>query len=696
MSACNKDSQDKNKKALNPTETEGKDAFLWLEEVEGDRALDWVHAENNRSLGVLENDSRYTELFETAKDIFQDTDRIAYPRIQGDKVYNFWQDADHVQGIWRRSSLRTYLSGHPNWELVLDVDALAQAEGINWVFKGAKCLAPENVLCLVELSDGGTDASYHREFNLQTKTFVEENAFSVPEAKSEVTWLDENTLILGTDWGAGSLTESGYPRVIKVWQRGTPMASAQTILEGAVSDVYSTAYSTPEIQVAERGMTFYTSKKYLLSEAATASREILAPESSEISELFKDQIILRLRDDWTLGAKTFKEGSLVSLSKETILNNDYDNGVQLVFEAQANESFQSIEHTKNQLIVNYLSDVKGKIDSIRWRRGRWVRKALDVPENGAIEIVSASDSNDALFFSFENFLQPESLYYMRNLNNANSEKIASLKEYFDSSDLVVKQEFATSPDGTQVPYFIVHKNNIELNGHNPTWLYAYGGFEISMRPFYNGFYGKAWLEKGGVYVLANIRGGGEYGPAWHKAALKENRQRAYDDFFAVAEQLISTGYTSPQNLAISGGSNGGLLMGVALTQRPDLFNAIACWVPLLDMIRYVELPPGASWIGEYGDPRIPEEKDFILGYSPYQNMMQDKEYPEIFFLTSTKDDRVHPGHARKMAAKMQAMGHDFLYYENVEGGHGASANLVQSAKMRSLQFIYFYQKVFPQ
>lgn len=668
-----------------------EDSYQWLEEVDGKKALEFVEKENKTSLNVLMQQKEYQDIYNKSLAIINATDRIAYPSIYGDFIYNFWQDKEHVRGIWRRTAKASYTTDKPTWETILDIDALSKQDNVKWVFKGATGLYPSYTTFLVSLSKGGGDAVVVKEFDALTKTFVA-GGFELPEAKSDVNYLDANTLIVGTNFGGNSMTSSGYPRIVKIWKRGTPLSQARTIFEGDATDVSDSGYAMRDgdktyLMVA-KGETFYSSVKYVMAEDRLTELQI--PEDADISDILNNQLIISLKSDWTVNGVTYKQGAVVSANFTSLIKGKKE--IQLLFEPDAFSSVTTIRSTKNYLLVDVLNNVKNELYTYSYTNNQWVKTKVNAPDFGTIGLSATDEFSDDYFFTFENFLTPTSLYSSNAKTNA-IKKVKSLSAYFDATKYKVEQFKAKSKDGEMIPYFVVSAKNTVLNGKNPTLLNAYGGFEVSQLPSYSGVSGQAWLEKGGVYVLANIRGGGEFGPKWHQAGLKEKRQNIYNDFHAVAEDLIAKKITSSKNLGIRGGSNGGLLMGVAFTQRPDLYNAVVCQVPLLDMQRYNKLLAGASWMGEYGNPDVPAEWEYIKKYSPYQNLKKDAKYPEVFFMTSTRDDRVHPGHARKMAAKMIDMGYKIYYYENTEGGHGGSSTNEQRAKMNALYYAYLWMKL---
>ncbi|HTL59925.1 MAG TPA: prolyl oligopeptidase family serine peptidase [Candidatus Limnocylindrales bacterium] len=669
------------------------DPYLWLEEVTGDRALTWVREQNAVSTKELEASPAFEQVRARLLSIMDSKERIPYVAKHGIYYYNFWRDEKNPRGLWRRTSLAEYKKAEPSWETVLDLDKLSTAEKENWVWKGYDVLYPTYDRCLVFLSRGGADAKVVREFDLQSKEFVKDG-FSLPEAKSDVAWRDRDTLYVGTDFGPGSLTSSGYPRVVKEWKRGTPLTAAKMVFEGKVEDVAVNASVDHDhghtYEFISRGPTFFTTEEYI--RRGDQWVHIDKPADASVGT-FEDQILLRLRTDWNVGGKTYPAGALLAAGLEDYLKGERK--LEMLFTPAARKSLAASSPTKNFLIVNELDNVRNRLYLLQHRNGNWTRTPLAAPEFGSVNINGIDpDESDDYFMTVTDFLTPSSLSYGK-LGETGSEKLKTLPAFFNAQGLEISQHEATSKDGTKVPYFQVSRKELALNGANPTLLYGYGGFEVPMLPVYNAGVGSAWLERGGVYILANIRGGGEFGPTWHEAARKEHRQRAYDDFIAVAEDLTARKLTSPAHLGIEGGSNGGLLMGVMLTERPDLFKAVVCQVPLLDMRRFNKLLAGASWMDEYGNPDKPEEWSYIRKYSPYQNVHGDRKYPRVLFTTSTRDDRVHPGHARKMVARMKEQGHDVLYYENIEGGHGGAANNKQAAYMSALAYTFLLQELGP-
>lgn len=673
------------------------DPHQWLEGVEDPKALEWVRAQNARTEAELASTPEFRQLEAELLTIYDSDERIPSIYKMGDWYYNFWRDKQNPRGVWRRTTLEEYRKPQPKWETVLDLDALNRAEGLTgdrqWVWHGAECLRPDYTRCLVALSRGGADADVTREFDLTTKRFVE-GGFHRPEAKGALRWIDRDTVYVFTDFGEGSLTESGYPRVVKRWKRGTPIESAEVVYEGRADDMYISAFRdhTPgfERDFVSRTIAFYNDELYLVRPDGSLAK-VDAPNSAN-KFVFREWLALELREPWTVGGRTYAAGSLLAADFDGFMagSREFD----VLFEPTGTTSLAGVTVTRNHVVINVLDDVKSRIHVLTPGQDGWSRRPLaGLPEFGTIGVSAVDgDESDALWITVTDYLTPTTLMLGDAGENAGPPEVLKKQpEFFDASRHVVEQHFATSKDGTRVPYFLVRPKDLPFDGTTPTLLYGYGGFEIPMVPGYSGGIGKGWLEKGGVYVVANIRGGGEYGPRWHQAALKQNRHRAYEDFAAVAQDLIARRITSPKHLGIRGGSNGGLLTGNMLTQYPELFGAVVIQVPLLDMKRYNKLLAGASWMAEYGNPDIPEEWEFIRTFSPYHLFDPAKDYPPTILLTSTRDDRVHPGHARKMYAKMLEAGKDVLYYENIEGGHGGASDNRQAAHMDALYLTFLWK-----
>ena len=689
--------QDETKPEMNAPKvsdvTDEEDPYLWLEEVTGEKQLDWVRERNKKTQTHFESKSDFTELRDDLLKILDSDERIPFVSKSGDYYYNFWRDKDHVRGIWRRTTLGEYRKPIPKWETVLDLDALAEEEDENWVWDGASILKPDLDVAIVALSRGGADASVSREYDLETKSFVQ-GGFERPESKGGMNWIDRDHVFVFTDFGEGTMTDSGYPRVVKLWTRGTDLKDAEVVYEGKQDDMYISAShdDSPgfERNFVSRALAFYNNELLLRADDGKLTK-VDVPNSAS-KGVFQKYLLVELRKPWEVGGKSYVPGSLLVADFDEFMkgNRKFD----VLFEPTDNSSLASFTTTKEHVVLNVLEDVKNRIYVLTPEAGVWKREPLKgAPEIGTVSVRAVdADSSNAYWMTSSDYLNPTTLYYGE--IGSDPEQLKQLTPLYDAEGLTISQHFATSKDGTKVPYFMVSKKDLKLDGSNPTLLYGYGGFEISLTPNYSASVGRAWTSQGGVYVVANIRGGGEYGPRWHQAALKANRLRAYEDFAAVAKDLIDRKVTSKEKLGIQGGSNGGLLVGNMVALYPDLFEAAVCQVPLLDMKRYHLLLAGASWMAEYGNPDKEGEWDFIQKYSPYQNIKDDVEYPSVLFTTSTRDDRVHPGHARKMMAKMEYQGHDVSYYENIEGGHGGAANNKQRAYMQALAYAYLKEQLF--
>ena len=670
---------------------EAPDRHAWLEDVTGDKPLAWVKEQNAKAEARLAQSAQFKQTEAGIREVLDSDARIPGVEKIGDYYYNFWKDKQHERGVWRRTTLVEYRKAEPLWETVLDLDALNKAEGENWVWHGANCLRPEYTRCLIALSRGGADADVTREFDLSKKEWLKDGFFRA-EAKGGLGWIDRDNVFVYTDFGDGSMTTSGYPRVVKRWQRGTPMSAATIVYEGTPEDMYIAAVhdDTPgfERNFVSRTIAFYNNELFLIG-ANNALTKIDAPNSAEKS-VRREWLTLELREPWAVGGKTYAAGSLLVTKFDDFMAGK--RAFDVLFAPTDTTSLAGVAWTKNHVVLNVLDDVKNRLSVLTHADGQWKRsEVVGAPAFGTIGVGAVDpDESDAVWMTVTDYLTPTTLALAE--VGQQPEVLKTMPAFFDASGKVIEQHFATSKDGTRVPYFVVHDKAMKLDGSNPTLLYGYGGFEISLTPGYSGGMGRAWLDKGGVYVVANIRGGGEYGPRWHQAALKQNRHKAYEDFAAVAQDLVARNITSAKYLGVQGGSNGGLLTGNMLTQYPELFGAVVVQVPLLDMKRYSHLLAGASWMAEYGNPDT-ADWDFIKTFSPYHLFDASKSYPPVLFTTSTRDDRVHPGHARKMAAKMIEAGKDVTYYENIEGGHGGAANNAQAAHMSALAYGFLWEKL---
>jgi prolyl oligopeptidase len=663
------------------------DPFKWLEDIDAPRSMQWVEGQNARTAGRLEADPRYESFRKQALAIFTAQDRIATPRFRAGGVDNFWQDGSHVHGIWRHATLAAYrAAGSPQWETLLDLDALSKTEGKNWIWKGAECLRPTQTLCLVSLSNGGSDAVEVREFDTVTRRFVD-HGFHLPDGKQDASWLDRDTLAVAREWTPGEVTTSGYAYVVKTVGRD---GAAKEIFRGQRSDV--SASPTPlrgaggklDGLLIKRGVTFYESEYSLVSDHGLVRVDL--PPKAEYQAYVDGQLVFTLQQDW----QGLKAGALIAYDLAALPGGR--SKPQLIFQPGPRQAIQAVSSTRTRLIVDLLDNVRGAVDVYALTNGRWTAHRLPMPSDANITLTDAADDSDQLFAEVEGFLDPTSLW-LSDAATGLAAKIRALPARFDASKDEVEQLWATSSDGAKIPYFLVKPKGARLDGSTPTIMYGYGGFELAKPPIYLPEMGKLWLEHGGAYVIANIRGGGEFGPAWHQSVLREKRQLAFDDFAAVARDLFARKITAPRRLGIYGRSNGGVLTSVSMTQHPELWNAVVIESPLIDMLRYNHLSAGASWVGEYGDPDVAADRAFIARYSAYQNLKPGVTYPEPYITTNTRDDRVHPGHARKFAAALEALGKPYLYYEQTFGGHANDADPELNARRWARHYVYLYEKL---
>lgn len=672
----------------------------YLEEVESKEALRFAEIENVLSIARLKTDSLFPVIEKEISDIITAKDKLPFIFFHQGQIYQYWQDQTHIRGHLKRTSVADYNNKKDNWEVVFDLDEISKQEGKNWVWKGLTCSKKDKSKCLFFLSNGGKDATTAREFNLAQKEFVK-NGFSFPEAKNSFEWFDDDTLIWGDSTNSNNLTDSGYARTLKIIKRGQKLEEA-TLLDEVPKDYVSIDATVISDRnrlhfIIYKSISFYESELFYISDLQSKKLiKIPIPKDAEFRTIFNDQFLFSIKSEYQIQGKTVQPGTLLSFSLSDLKNLQHP---EIVFSPTSTQVLQNVIRSENQLWLSTLNDVKQSLIALDRKPNKWVLHNFESGHSDKTKgnwSISAIDSDsDQTFFNYTDFLTPTQVYFSANAdkNKQQLKLIKTLPERFDAKNFVSHQYKVKSKDGTLIPYFIIHAKNLKLDGKNPTLQYGYGGFEVSMTPYYMGVAGKVWLSRGGVYVLANIRGGGEYGPLWHKAALLENRQKAYDDFIAISEDLIRKKITSPEHLGIMGGSNGGLLTGVMLTQRPDLYNAVVSEVPLTNMLRYNKLLAGASWQAEYGNPDIATDREFLIKYSPLHNIKPNVKYPEPFYITSTKDDRVHPGHARQMVARLKQLGHSVMYYENIDGGHGRAANLKEYATMVAMEYTYLFQKL---
>jgi prolyl oligopeptidase len=671
-----------------------QDPYIWLEEARSEEALAWVRAENERTLAHMEADPRFEQLKNDALEILDSEDRIPFVSFRPDGLYNFWQDKENPKGLLRRTTLESYQTDDPEWEIILDVDALAAAEGMEWVYKGSTCLPPALNKCMIALSDGGEDATILREFDTSTKEFVKDGFVLDQKSQGGIQWIDEDTLLVSRDFGEGTLTESEYPLSSRIWKRGTSIDDAPEVFRGEPTDVWSSASllrdntGTVHAMTAFRAVSFHETEYFVSIDNDWVALDI--PKKALPYGIVDSQLLFSTDVDWEVDGQTFPADSLIAVDLEEWKADPNGAKKTLVWAPAERQTKRGGAITGNSLFVGMLDNVVGKVVQFDFEDGEWISKQVDLPDNATVGIAASSSETDQIMFTVTDFLNPTTLYY------ADGGTPLALKQSpsrFDKAGMEVEQHEATSADGTKIPYFIVKPEGMEMDGTTATLMTGYGGFQVPRLPGYLGTTGKLWLENGGAYVLANLRGGGEFGPGWHQTAIRENKQRTWDDFIAVGQDLVDKGFTSPQHLGIQGGSQGGLLVGTAFTQRPDLFGGAIVQIPLFDMLRYHLIGRGASWIGEYGDPRIPEQRAWIEGYSPYQKIVEGVDYPTPFLWASTADDRTHPAHARKGAAKLKELGQPYFYFEDMTGGHSGGVDNEQRAKLQALQYVYLMQQL---
>jgi prolyl oligopeptidase len=674
---------------------QAEDPYLWLEDIEGAKPLAQVKQWNGETEAVLKAAPGFEAHRTRALALLNDPNQIAMPdEVIGDLVANHWVDGEHPRGLWRVSPLLAYLAGKPQWRTLIDVDALGKTEGKSWVWHGADCLPPDYQRCLVSLSPGGSDADVLREFDLGAGRFVADG-FTMPAGKNSAEWLDRDTLLVAAVEGEGTATRSGYPRMVKQWKRGTPWSAATLVTEGVESDISVSPFAVMDGDVRRvlinRGTGFYTSR---LSTRAPDGRwvELSIPDTAEFNTMVSGQAIVTLVEP--LGSLT--PGSVVAFDVAQMLAGQKP-APTLVMVPTKTQAIEDVASSDHILWIKALDDVSGKLFALkRQSDGHWISQALPLPAHSTLHIAATADKLDTAFVTVEGMLTPTTLIAVS--PTGETRKVQALPAQFDASRFTVVQRFAKSKDGTRVPYFLVRKKGVKAA--TGALIHAYGGFRAAQTPTYltaqpyrSGPLGLFWVEDGNAFVLANIRGGGEYGPAWHKAALREKRQNSFDDLEAVARDLIRTGVARRGGIAISGRSNGGVLVGAAMTQHPELYSAVIAGSPLLDMQRYSHLSAGASWIDEYGDPDKPGDWAFLSKYSPYQNVRKGVRYPPVFFYLSTKDDRVHPGHARKMTARLKGYGNRVYYHEYTEGGHSVGADRSEDANRAALLWAFLTREI---
>lgn len=672
------------------------DKYLWLEDVDSEQSLNWVKEQNTITNEKLTKNPLYKDLYDQALTTLNNKSRIPSVSQRGKWLYNLWKDDEYPRGVYRRTTLKNFKKDKPKWQTVLDMTKISEAENKKYSFGGMSCLPPKNRKCLVDLSVEGGDATEVKEYDLKKKRFVK-NGFKIPLAKTQTSWIDKNTIFVGTDFGKGSMTKSGYPRIVKKWIRNTPLSSAQTIFTASQDAVYAYGFASKTddktLEFVIEATSFWTSNLYLIKNNQT--KKINIPASARFTGIYENQAVISLTEDWTRDTQNFIQGEVLLADIESLVNNTGQ--LESIIKPTKKSIVENVTTTDQGLLVTITEDVNAKLSRfVKTKNGKWDITSIPFPEKGSINVTGVDSDTGDFFVQYESFITPPGLYHVK-LDTLKPQLLKQQTPSFDGAKFKVEQYFTKSDDGTRVPYFVVMGKNTEFNGKNPTHIFSYGGFRNTLSPSYSGSYealsgayGKLWLERGGVFVLANIRGGGEYGPAWHEAALLKNKHKSYEDFEAVANDLFTRNITSAKHLGIEGRSNGGLLVTATMTRKPNLYGAIICGAPLIDMMRYHKLLAGASWMGEFGDPDSDEMRDYIRSYSPYQNVDPEITYPPVFFYTSTRDDRVHPGHARKMAALLKEYGQNFEYYENTEGGHKGFSTNEQLAHRLALSYTHLW------
>jgi prolyl oligopeptidase len=678
------------------------DPFLWLEEVEGPQVRAWVEARNAETKQALCGD-QFEQDRRAILAILNASDRIPWVSQRGQHLYNFWQDEQNPKGLWRRTTPASYRESAPEWEILLDLDALAKREGEDWVWHGCVSLPPTHRLGLVQLSRGGSDAAVIREFDLGEKRFVD-GGFFLPEAKTNVAWLDLDTLLVSSALGGESFqTTSGYARTVRRWQRGAQFAQAPVLFECERSEMAAFAWREhsprhPRTCFMRRPDFFHS--VFHVEDDAGVRRQVDIPTDAYLY-IERNWLVINLRSDWSVAGQSYKAGALLVTDIDTLLAGKRDFAV--LFEPTTTCFLQHFGAAGDTVAFKILDNVRSRVLLARCQDGKWrTGTVAGFPDMATVDFYRLVEDDvdwlgdraregETFVVSSHNSITPPTMWLAGFGQRA--ELIKQSPARFDAAGLAISQHHATAVDGATIPYFQIARAGRPLDGAVPCLLTGYGGFQLASLPQYAAHMGKFWLERGGVLVIANIRGGGEFGPDWHKAGIRAGKKLAHDDFAAVAKDLIARGVTRPDRLACKGGSNGGLLVGNMLTRYPELFGAIDCAVPLLDMKRYTRLTAGPSWIGEYGDPDKPEDWAFLQDISAYHNVQPSRRYPPILLTTSARDDRVHPGHARKMAAKLAAQGHRVYFHEPLDGGHAGAADNAHLAFNMALSFAFLRKTI---
>ena len=648
------------------------DPYLWLEEVEGSEALSWIEQQNERTLSGF-GDTYWQADSITLANLLDRPDNIPFVRRRGNLLFNYWKDAGNPRGLWRTTSLESYRAEIPEWSVLLDLDELARLEDKDWIWSSATVCSQDHNLAMIGLSPGGSDAAEQREFDLSSRSF-KPDGFQLPCSKSRVSWLDPDTLIVMSPIGDGMETTSGYARTVRIWRRGETFADAPVTFEVPQEYMLVGASRVPKREPETLwfvSLPSFFEREYWIGDRTGSQHKLDLPKDAD-AELFANSLLVRLRTDWQAGDASYDAGSLLSIDFDQFLSGSRN--FKVLFTPNERRVLQYWLWSGDELVLSILDNLQ-PIFQVLSADGESPAALSGLPQIGVVSVAGLDadpeDADGTLIASSQDPLTPPTLMIQSNRDN-DWDLLKGAPAAFDAAGLVSTRHEAISSDGERIPYFQIGPEGA-ANGEAPVHLYGYGGFEASMLPSYRIGVGKLWLERGGTSVIANIRGGGEFGPSWHEAGRREKKHLSHDDFAAVAADLVSRGVARPERIAAEGGSNGGILISNMFTRFPERFGALFCTIPLIDMYRYTKLLAGASWIAEYGDPEDPEDWAFLQTYSAYHQVQPPEagmRYPKLLLATTRRDDRVHPGHARKMAAKLQAIGHEAYFYEPAAGGHG--------------------------
>ncbi|MDM0039848.1 prolyl oligopeptidase family serine peptidase [Variovorax sp. J22G21] len=672
-----------------------EDPHLWLEQIDDPATAAWADAQTARTLAAF-GDAAFERDRDALAAIYDRDDNIPMVTRRGGLLFNFWKDAAHPRGLWRTTTLERLVAGAPRWEVLLDLDALAIAESEDWVWAGAGTLPRTHDRAMLRLSRGGGDAVVLREFDIPARAFVSgDQAFALPASKSAIDWLDRDTLLLSSPLGDGHATRSGYARTVRLWRRGTDPAQAPVLFETAAAHMAAGAQAG---RTGARERVWFVAREDFQNVVIwmgdrRGPRTRIEVPTDALVEIYEDWLVLRLRSDWTVDGACWRGGCVLGIGLDAFLGGS--RALTPLFEPAARRAVQGFYWTGGQLLLSILDNLRPVFERWTPAPGSWDRTSVaGLPDSGTaylwpLDACEEESNGDALAMC-QGPLTPESLYLLP-AGAASPQLLQRAPERFDTRGLVVTRHEAISSDGVAIPY--VQTGPAGAAGDAPVHLYGYGGFGISMLPGYNASIGKLWLERGGVSVVAQIRGGGEFGPAWEEAGRRAGKRQSHDDFAAVAADLVRRGVTVPKRIAAEGGSNGGLLVTNMLTRYPDRFGALFCTIPLVDMRRYTKLLAGPSWVAEYGDPDIADDWAFLQHLSAYHCAEPGRSYPPILLASNRRDDRVHPAHARKMTAKLQAIGQPAWLYELDAGGHAYGKNNAERAAFTALGYGFLRRSI---